>query len=177
MTRRKILLLITGGIVVVTGAIVSVFTLPRLLLSALRRSQPQFMDLPTSVFRLGKPSEFAIGVDSRFLETRRVWVVRNTDRLFVVYGSCTHQGCTPDWVAQENKFKCPCHESHFCIGSAFDGQGINCGGPAPRPLDRVRIKLDSDGQVIADTSKLYKWTKAERSQFDEAGAYVPVTRD
>lgn len=175
MTRRKILLLLTGGIVVASGTIVSVFTLPRILLSALRRSQPQPIDLPSSFFRLGRPSEFAIGVDSRFLESRRIWVVRNTSRLFVLSARCTHQSCTPDWVAEENKFKCPCHESHFCIGSAFDGQGINCAGPAPRPLDRVHVELDSAGQVVADTARLYEWTKGKRSPFDEAGAYIPLT--
>lgn len=60
-----------------------------------------------------------------------------------------------------NKFKCPCHGSGFCMGSAFDGNGINSEGPAPRPLDRVHVELDPEGQVVANISKLYRSPKGQ----------------
>jgi cytochrome b6-f complex iron-sulfur subunit len=62
------------------------------------------------------------------------------------------------------------------MGSAFDGNGINCEGPAPRPLDRVHVEVDSEGQVVTDLSRLYQWPKGQRSQFDERGAYVPLNQ-
>ena len=142
----------------------------------MRRRLPQTIEEPSSIVRVGRPFDFAIGVDTRFLQSHRVYVVRNTNRLYVLYARCTHQGCTPDWVALESKFRCPCHESRFCMGSAFDGNGINCEGPAPRPLDRVHVEVDSEGQVVADIRKLYQWHQGESSQFDERGAYIPLNQ-
>jgi cytochrome b6-f complex iron-sulfur subunit len=60
----------------------------------------------------------------------------------------------------ENKFKCPCH------GSGFRRTGINFEGPAPRPLERVKIVLADDGQLAIDKSVLFRsekgeWTKPE----------------
>jgi len=71
---------------------------------------------------------------------------------------CTHLGCTPNWLNAENKFKCPCH------GSGFRRTGINFEGPAPRPLERVKIVLADDGQLVIDKSVLFRsekgdWTK------------------
>ena len=111
------------------------------------------------VFRIGPPADFAVGVDRRFLQSHRVCVVRNASRLYAIYARCPHKGCTPDWIASDTKFKCPCHESRFCMGSAFDGNGINCEGPAPRPLDRAHIEVDERGNVVADLSKLYQWPR------------------
>jgi len=59
---------------------------------------------------------------------------------------------------------------------AFDGDGINCEGPAPRPLDRVHVEIDANGIVIADTSKLYQWPKGRPSQFDDHGAYISLNQ-
>ena len=59
---------------------------------------------------------------------------------------CTHLGCTPRWLVAENKFKCPCH------GSGFHKNGINFEGPAPRPLERFKITLAEDGQLVVDKS-------------------------
>ena|SRR6185503_7311819 len=171
VTRRKIILLIAGGFAAVTAAIGSLVALPMLLQ---RRFLPSSILEPSSSLIVGRPSDFAAGVNTQFLESHRVCVVRNAERLYVLYASCTHLGCTPDWVTQENKFRCPCHQSHFCMGSAFDGNGINCEGPAPRPLDRVHVALNSDGQVVLDISKLYQWPRGTPSPFDEPGAYVSL---
>ena len=60
------------------------------------------------------------------------------------------------------------------MGSAFDGEGINCEGPAPRPLDRAHVELNSEGHIIVDSAKLYQWPKGGRSEFDDAGAYISI---
>ena len=64
--------------------------------------------------------------------------------------TCTHLGCTPNYLSAENKFKCPCH------GSGFRTTGINFEGPAPRPLERARIVLADDGQILVDKSRKFQ---------------------
>jgi cytochrome b6-f complex iron-sulfur subunit len=122
---------------------------------------PRTLFEPNSVFKIGYPSEFALGVDTKFQQKFRIWVDRTPDRLFVIYARCTHLGCTPDWKPSENKFKCPCH------GSGYDSEGINFEGPAPRPMDRAHVQLAPDGQILVDTSKLYSWPKGQPSHFND----------
>jgi cytochrome b6-f complex iron-sulfur subunit len=175
MNRRKIVWLIGGGIALITAGAASLLVVPNALLSLWRRRLPQPIFEPSSVLTIGRPTDFVIGVDTRFLQSHRVFVVRNASRLYVIYGRCSHKGCTPDWVAADAKFRCPCHESRFCMGSAFDGNGINCEGPAPRPLDRAHVEVDANGNVIADLSRLYQSQSGSPSQFDQPGAYVALS--
>ena len=93
---------------------------------------------PATVFKIGYPSDYALGIDERWLQKYRIWVDRTPERLFVIYARCTHLGCTPDWKPSENKFKCPCH------GSGYDSEGINFEGPAPRPMDRAELARPMD---------------------------------
>ena len=134
----------------------------------LRFFLPRTIFEPSTVFHIGYPQDFAIGVDTKFQQQFRIWVIRNAERLFVVYARCTHLGCTPDWKASENKFKCPCH------GSGYDSEGINFEGPAPRPMDRANVQLAPDGQIIVDTSRLFSWPKGQPSRFNDPGSYLPV---
>jgi cytochrome b6-f complex iron-sulfur subunit len=134
----------------------------------LRFFLPRTLFEPNTVFKVGFPSDFGIGVDTKFQQQYRIWVVRNAERLFVIYARCTHLGCTPDWKPAENKFKCPCH------GSGYTPEGINFEGPAPRPMDRAKVDLDPEGQIVVDTSHLYKWPKGERDEFNDTGAYIAV---
>lgn len=129
---------------------------------------PRALFEPKTTFKIGYPSDFGFGVDTRFQNKYRIWVVRNTEGIFVISAVCTHLGCTPDWKPSENKFKCPCH------GSGYDSEGINFEGPAPRPMDRAHVELDADGQIVVDLSRLYKWPKGERSQFNDPGAIIRV---
>ncbi|HJT68505.1 MAG TPA: Rieske 2Fe-2S domain-containing protein [Pyrinomonadaceae bacterium] len=123
---------------------------------------------PSSVFRIGPPADYAIGVDTKWQQQYRIWVTRTSDRLFVIYARCTHLGCTPDWKASENKFKCPCH------GSGYDSEGINFEGPAPRPMDRAKVALDAEGQIVVDTATLFEWPKGGTNHFDDDGAFIRV---
>jgi len=121
---------------------------------------------PATIFKVGYPSDFALGVDTKYQQKYRIWVVRSPDRLFVIYARCTHLGCTPDWKASENKFKCPCH------GSGYDSEGINFEGPAPRPMDRAHVELAPDGQVIVDVARLYQWPKGQPTHFNDPGSFL-----
>ena len=134
----------------------------------LRYFFPRVLFEPNTVFRIGYPYDFGYGVDTKYQKDYRIWVVRNTEGLFVIYARCTHLGCTPDWKPGENKFKCPCH------GSGYDSEGINFEGPAPRPMDRAKLELDAEGQIVVDTSVLYDWPKGGRSHFKDPGAFLPL---
>jgi len=148
----------------VTAAVLG--TLGVNLLMFLRFFYPRALYEPKVKFRIGYPADFAFGVDTKFQNQYRIWVVRNTEGIFVISAICTHLGCTPDWKESENKFKCPCH------GSGYDPEGINFEGPAPRPMDRAHVELDPEGQIVVDLSRLYRWPKGEPSQFHAPGAII-----
>jgi len=168
-TRRKIVWAAIVGAVVVVGAGASA-----VVLYLLRFFVPRTLVEPPTLFPIGKPSDFAVGVNSEFLIQHRIYVVKNTSRLFVMYARCTHLGCSPDWKPAENRFRCPCHGSAFCLGSQFDGEGRNCAGPAPRPLDRAHIELDRNGRIVVDTARLYEWKKDGENDFNRSGTYIDV---
>jgi len=129
---------------------------------------PRTLFEPATSFKIGYPSDFGLGVDTKFQQKYRIWVDRTPDRLFIIYARCTHLGCTPDWKPSENKFKCPCH------GSGYDSEGVNFEGPAPRPMDRAHVELSPDGQILVDVSRLYQWPKGQPSQFNDPGAFLPA---
>jgi len=130
---------------------------------------PRALYEPNTIFSIGYPSDFALGIDQRFLMTNRVWVVKEPDRLFVIFARCTHLGCTPEWKPAENKFKCPCH------GSGYDSEGVNFEGPAPRPMDRSFVQLDPTGKITVDTSRLFvDDPRAGVNHFNDPGAFLNV---
>jgi cytochrome b6-f complex iron-sulfur subunit len=138
------------------------------LLMFLRFFFPRALFEPSTVFKIGYATDFQPGVDERFKQQYRIWVVREADRIFVIYGRCTHLGCTPDWKPAEHKFKCPCH------GSGYTPEGINFEGPAPRPMDRAHVEQDATGQIVVDTSRLYPWPKGGVDHFNDPGSFINV---
>ena len=130
------------------------------LIATLRFFFPRILFEPKTSFRIGYPSDYGFGVDTRFQQAYRIWVVRDASSLFVIYARCTHLGCTPDWKESENKFKCPCH------GSGYDSEGVNFEGPAPKPMMRARVELDAEGQIVVDVNALYDqkdWKRSDAS--------------
>lgn len=154
--RRRIVWASVGGFLATSFLMFVRFFLPRTIFE------------PSSVFRIGSPEDYGIGVDDKLQQQYRIWVNKSSDRLFVIYARCTHLGCTPDWKASENKFKCPCH------GSGYDSDGINFEGPAPRPMDRAHVELDAEGQIVVDIGRLYEKPQGETGEFDEPGAYISL---
>lgn len=137
--RRGFVWLVTFGVLGASVPAVVRFFFPRALFE------------PKTRFSVGYPTDFAMGVDTRFQQAHRIWVVRDAQGIFVLYARCTHLGCTPDWKETDNKFKCPCH------GSGFDMEGVNFEGPAPRPLDRCLVEVDPQGRLIVDTAVLFPY--------------------
>jgi cytochrome b6-f complex iron-sulfur subunit len=119
---------------------------------------PNVLNEPPQQFKAGFPNEYGMGVDERWKEKYGVWIVRTVEDIeqhasgfYSLSVTCTHLGCTPNYLSAENKFKCPCH------GSGFRTTGINFEGPAPRPLERTRIVLAEDGQILVDKSRHFQW--------------------
>ena len=117
---------------------------------------PNVVFEPPTSFKAGFPNDYDIGiVDERWKAKFGVWLVKTAEGMYALSTTCTHLGCTPSWLTTENKFKCPCH------GSGFYKSGINFEGPAPRPLERYRISLADDGQILIDKSKKFQQEKGE----------------
>jgi cytochrome b6-f complex iron-sulfur subunit len=126
------------------------------LIGTVRFLFPNVLFEPPQTFRAGFPEEYTIGdVSTRFKDQFGVWIVRTPTEIYVLSTVCTHLGCTPAWLSGEQKFKCPCH------GSGFRKTGINFEGPAPRPLERYRVALADDGQILVDKTRKYQWEKGE----------------
>lgn len=117
---------------------------------------PNVLFEPKQSFKAGYPDDYILGdVSERFKDRHGVWIVRDSERIYALSTMCTHLGCTPNWLSNEGKFKCPCH------GSGFYKTGINFEGPAPRPLERFRIYLSDDGQIVVDKTKKFQQEKGE----------------
>jgi cytochrome b6-f complex iron-sulfur subunit len=138
----------------------------------LRFLYPRVLFEPPATFKIGTPTDYPAGepdaygvvsVSEKFMVDQRVWIVRETDRLYAVFGKCTHLGCTPRWFAEDRQYKCPCH------GSKYYSNAVNFAGPAPRPMDRYAIHQLEDGRIVVDRSSLFTF-----KEFDNPKAFVKV---
>lgn len=107
------------------------------------------------------PAQFTAGsLDSMppgsviFNPEYRVFIFRDVSGYFYALSAiCTHLGCTTNWKAEgiadhpEGVIACPCH------GSIFSRTGVVLHGPAPRDLDRFRMRLE-DSRLVVDTAEL-----------------------
>ena len=160
ITRRSFIRWITLGWAAFTATTALMGTL------TLRFFFPNVLFEPPSTFEAGFPAEIQDGeVDERFKSSERVWLVRQGAVIYALIAICTHLGCTPNWLSEEQKFKCPCH------GSGYYKSGINFEGPTPRPLERAAISLASDGQILVDKSVTFRYEKGEWSN---PGSFLKV---
>jgi cytochrome b6-f complex iron-sulfur subunit len=136
-----------------------------MLLGTIRFLFPNVLSEPPSRVKVGFPDQYEEGkVVDRF-KPQNMWVVRHQGKIYALSTTCTHLGCTPNWLEREEKFKCPCH------GSGFKISGINFEGPAPRPLERWAIAIGEDGQIVVDKSKKFQY---EMGQWTNPESFIPV---
>ena len=84
----------------------------------------------------------------------KFYLARLADGGFLaMHRECTHLGCTVPWIAEQNRFICPCH------ASSFDITGQVLSPPAPRALDIYPVRIEN-GIVKVDTSR-----RTKRSSF------------
>jgi cytochrome b6-f complex iron-sulfur subunit len=142
-----------GGIAATTATSVGAFG---------RFMMPNVLEEPDSKVNIGPPEKYAAmgpGEVNEDFKLDGVWMIRLEDRIAALSTTCTHLGCIPSWLPNDLKFKCPCH------GSGFKQSGVNFEGPAPRPLERLKLTL-KDGALIVDKKVKFleekgQWTQSE----------------
>jgi cytochrome b6-f complex iron-sulfur subunit len=111
---------------------------------------------------VGAPSDFQVG-DVKYFVDGKFYLSRLDEGFMALYQKCPHVGCTvpwrPDFELQgiRGLFRCPCH------GSTYLRNGQIIFGPAPRPMDYMKISNEG-GRLIVDTSQIKKRDKWDPSQ-------------
>jgi cytochrome b6-f complex iron-sulfur subunit len=127
---------------------------------------PRVLFEPSTLFSAGFPSEYSPNtVSEKLVKKERAWIAHQvgadgTSRFIAVLTICTHLGCTPRWFPVENKFKCPCHGSGFRgfdYARGRDILAIHFEGPAPRPLERLKVWIGDDGSIRVDRGVKLLW--------------------
>jgi len=96
----------------------------------------------------------------------KFFLIRNETGLLALYTKCPHLGCTVPYTGPADSphaFQCPCH------GSKYDYTGERTGGPAPRPMDYMKVTVNDDGSVAVDTGDIR--TRGAYAP-DQAAAYT-----
>ena len=146
-TRRDWMVLAGWGMFAVGGGVVPALAFNRFMMpNVLEQADPKVRCGPPGKYELMQSGE--VNEDFKTTKPSGFWIVREEDRIVALSIVCTHLGCVPNWLANDKKFKCPCH------GSGFDYKGVNFEGPTPRPLERFKIYMDG-GEVIVDRSKKF----------------------
>ena len=146
MPRRKFLAWLSGvGIAGTTLA--GVFSTFAFMKPRATYGQP-------SRFQIGRPEDFPPGARIA-IDTKRVCIVREGNKVAAISTTCTHLGCIV--APSMTGFACPCH------GSQFDVDGNVTGGPAPKPLAWFQVTLTPSGDLEVD-----------RDNEIETGTYLSV---
>ena len=159
---------VTTPIIIAWGAFSTALGI--MSLATARFMMPNVLVEPPTKFKIGPPTDYSPGtVSTKWKAQFGVWIVNaeveGVPMVYALSTVCTHLGCTPNWLEGEQKFKCPCH------GSGFRKNGFNFEGPAPRPLERMGIRLAPDGMLEVDKSVKFQ---QELGQWENAASYVPV---
>ncbi len=162
--RRMFLLTLVGSWFAIAWTTLTL-SLIAMTLGTLRFLFPNVLSEPPSRVKVGFPDQYEDGKVVDRYKDQNIWVVRYNGVIYALSTTCTHLGCTPNWLEREEKFKCPCH------GSGFKITGINFEGPAPRPLERWSIAIGEDGQLVVDKSKKFQ---QERGEWTNTESFVKV---
>ena len=81
-------------------------------------------------------------------ERTSAWVAKKPDGQVIAFApSCTHLGCAFHYDEKSNVYLCPCHTS------TFDLEGKPLEGPAPRPLDRYRTRIEGGKLLLGSIER------------------------
>lgn len=101
--------------------------------------EPDKVILPFSDFKDMTPNsvrQFAWGSKPGLLK-------KNKDGSLTAFVAvCTHLDCTVTYLPEQSKFFCACHDGWY------DENGVNIGGPPPRPLRKLIIEISGEDLII-----------------------------
>jgi menaquinol-cytochrome c reductase iron-sulfur subunit len=162
-TRRGFLKLIVGALSALVAVAMAIPLIGTLIGPSFRLKKPKWAKVgDITSLTVGEPAnlKFPFKTEDAYLrETiiHNVWVIKHSSSEITVFSPiCTHLGCHYDWHADGNEFVCPCH------GSVYAMTGKVVGGPAPRPLDALTWKLESD--VLFVEWEIFKVGIPEKTQ-------------
>ncbi len=163
-TRRFVLFSwVSDPVIVAWGSFIA--AMGAMTLGTVRFLIPNVLNEPPSKFKAGLPDNYEEGKVTDLYKEKNTWIVRHDGIIYALSTTCTHLGCTPNWLEREGKFKCPCHGSGFYIS------GVNFEGPAPRPLERWAVRIGEDGQIVVDKSRKFQ---QERGEWSNPESFIKV---
>ncbi|NJM65444.1 MAG: Rieske (2Fe-2S) protein [Acaryochloris sp. RU_4_1] len=148
MNRRKLLSWLTlsgisGLLSVVIGACTKQGSNQEIAIPKTETSQNGF-------FKVGNLED--LDETGRLLKTlegdKKVLVVRDANQsetLYALNPTCTHQGCPVDLGEDSKDIFCPCH------GSTYKADGTVIKGPASRPLENYQVKVEGNAIWVNPT--------------------------
>jgi cytochrome b6-f complex iron-sulfur subunit len=72
-----------------------------------------------------------------------VVIIHRRNEGFVAFSRvCTHLGCIVNYDTIQNEMICPCHAARFNL------EGNVLAGPAPSPLEKIPIKVESEKILV-----------------------------
>src|SRR5437868_6522383 len=155
VSRRRFLGRISLALSGLAAAVVSVPIIAYLLSPLLEAAPDDWRDVGlVDNFRVGETVEVAYDDPSPLPwagQTARtaVWLRRAGDTDFTAFAvNCTHLGCPVNWRPDAELFLCPCH------GGVYYADGSVAGGPPPRGLTRVAVRVTSDQRVQVQPTSL-----------------------
>jgi cytochrome b6-f complex iron-sulfur subunit len=163
--ERRFFLAVLFGSWMAAGFVALTGGLGAMVLGTVRFMFPNVLSEPPSRVKVGFADQYEDGKVVERYKDQNIWVVRKDGVIYALSTTCTHLGCTPNWLEREEKFKCPCH------GSGFKMSGINFEGPAPRPLERWGVTVADDGQLVVDKSKKFQY---ERNEWTNPESFIKV---
>lgn len=142
-TRRTVLNTLLGlGGFAAAGSIL--YPVVAFLMPPRRAESSQFtvtLDKKAGDFQPGDSHFFPIGNKPGMLICEQ----EGEEKKFYAYSAvCTHLDCVVQYLPDEKKIFCPCHNG------SFDINGNNIAGPPPRPLEKFIV------QISGDTIKIIK---------------------
>lgn len=106
---------------------------------------PKVLFEPSPSFVAGKRMLFPEGTVF-FHREKRVYIVSDRRGIYSMSAVCTHLGCITRYRSESRVIACPCH------GSMFNLEGEVIGGPAPRSLPWLDVRLNERDELVVDTS-------------------------
>jgi Rieske Fe-S protein len=91
---------------------------------------------PVSVPVLGEQTD--AWVRQKNVRLGMVWLRKKGDAIVALSAECPHLGCKVGYDMEHKRYACPCHDSAFSL----DGQ--RTGGPAPRAMDPLEVRVNDE---------------------------------
>lgn len=144
VTRRQFMSAAVAAMSSLIGAAVGLPAIAYIISPALKKEAEDWVRLGAiSKVELGSPTLFKTTIERQTgwitdQEEVSAYVLSEDGQNYAAMSNiCTHLGCRVRWIAEQEKFFCPCHNGVF----GKDGSVIS--GPPPRPLDRLETKVEN----------------------------------